>query len=139
MNKYFISKNLPPLIKFIITLTLFIFVKDFNTINSFSSLAVTILEFIIILELVRMLIEFLLSDENRIRMRLMIDSTIVFFIRDIMLIVNDSFDSKKIFTILGIIAILFVFRIVAIRFSPSTLESTYNKEEKLEEEKNLKE
>lgn len=139
MNKYFISKNLPPLIKFIITLTLFILVKDFTTINSFSSLAVTILEFIIILELVRMLIEFLLSDENRIRMRLMIDSTIVFFIRDIMLIVNDSFDSKKIFTILGIIAILFVFRIVAIRFSPSTFESSYKKEEKVEEVKTTKE
>ena len=134
MNKYFISKNLPPLIKFIITLTLFVLVKDFNTINSFSTLAVTILEFIIILELVRMLIEFLLSDENRIRMRLMIDSTIVFFIRDIMLIVNDSFDSKKIFIILGIIAILFVFRIVAIRFSPSALESSYNKEKKTSEE-----
>ena len=133
MNKYFISKNLPPLIKFIITLTLFILVKDFHTINSFSSLAVTILEFIIILELVRMLIEFLLSDENRIRMRLMIDSTIVFFIRDILLIVNDTFDSKKIFTILGVIAILFVFRIVAIKFSPSTLESSYNKKENVEE------
>ena len=139
MNKYFISKNLPPLIKFIITLTLFILVKDFHTINSFSSLAVTILEFIIILELVRMLIEFLLSDENRIRMRLMIDSTIVFFIRDILLIVNDTFDSKKIFTILGVIAILFVFRIVAIKFSPSTLESSYNKKENVEEEKTPKE
>lgn len=69
-----------------------------------------------------MLIEFLLSEENRIRMRLMIDSTIVFFIRDIMLIVNDTFDSKKIFMILGIIAILFAFRVIAVRYSPSKLE-----------------
>ncbi len=129
MKRYFNEKNLPPLIKFIITLILFITVKDFNTINSFSKLAVALLEFIIILELIRMLIEFLLSDENRIRMRLMIDSTIVFFIRDIMLIVNDTFDSKKVFTILGVIGVLFLFRVLTIRFSPSILEKDYNKEE----------
>ena len=76
MKDFFQKKNLPPLIKFVITLILFIYVKDFNIIDSFSKLAVALLEFIIILELVRMLIEFLLSDENRIRMRLMIDSLI---------------------------------------------------------------
>lgn len=122
IEKFLDSKNIPPLIKFIITLVLFISVKDFSKIDSFSKLAVAILEFIIILELIRMLIEFLLSEENRIRMRLMIDSTIVFFIRDIMLIVNDTFDSKKIFMILGIIAILFAFRVIAVRYSPSKLE-----------------
>lgn len=120
---------MPPLIKFIIALTLFVLVKDFNTINSFSKLAVALLEFIIILELVRMLIEFLLSDENRIRMRLMIDSTIVFFIRDIMLIVNDKFDATKVFSILGIIAILFAFRIFTVKYSPSFFEKEYTKKE----------
>lgn len=132
MKDIFVSKNIPPLIKFLIALVLFILVKDFNTINSFSKLAVSLLEFIIILELVRMLIEFLLSDENRIRMRLMIDSTIVFFIRDIMLIVNDTFDSKKIFSVLGIIAVLFVFRIVTVKFSPSFFEKEYIKKETIE-------
>ena len=128
MEKYFYNKNLQALIKFIVTIVLFISVKDFNTINTFSKLVVTILEFIIILELVRMLIDFLLSDENRIRMRLMIDSTIVFFIRDLMLIVNDTFDSKKIFTILGVIGVLFLFRIITIKFSPSNFEKEYKKE-----------
>ncbi len=129
MKNFFVEKNMPPLIKFIIALTLFMLVKDFDTINSFSKLAVALLEFIIILELVRMLIEFLLSDENRIRMRLMIDSTIVFFIRDIMLIVNDKFDATKVFSILGIIAILFIFRILTVRFSPSFFEKEYTKKE----------
>lgn len=132
MKNIFVEKNLPPLIKFSITLTLFVLVKDFNSINSFSKLAVALLEFIIILELVRMLIEFLLSDENRIRMRLMIDSTIVFFIRDIMLIVSDTFDSKKIFSILGIIAILFIFRVITIKFSPSIFEKEYKEKEVIE-------
>lgn len=132
MKEIFVSKNIPPFIKFLIALTLFILVKDFNSINSFSKLAVALLEFIIILELVRMLIEFLLSDENRIRMRLMIDSTIVFFIRDIMLIVNDKFDATKVFSILGIIAVLFIFRIVTVKFSPSFFEKEYTKKESIE-------
>jgi len=126
------AKNLPSLIKFLITLIIFFSVKDLNTVNTFAKLAVTLLEFIIILELVRMLIEFLFSDENRIRMRIMIDSTIVFFIRDIMLIVNDTFDSKKIFTILGVISILFVFRVITLKFSPSAFEKEYTKKEHIE-------
>lgn len=126
MKTIFQEKNIPSLIKLLITLTLFILVKDFSTINSFAKLAVALLEFIIILELVRMIIEFLLSDENRIRIRLMIDSTIAFFIRDIMLIVNDTFDSKKIFTVLGVISILFIFRIITIKFSPSLMDIKSN-------------
>lgn len=125
MEKYFKIKNLLPIVKILITLVLFISVKDFSKIDSFSKLAVALLEFIIILELVRMLIEFMFSDENRIRMRLMIDSTIVFFIRDIMLIVNDTFDSKKIFVILGVIAILIFFRVIVMKYSPSNFESMY--------------
>lgn len=122
MNKYFTLEKAPFFIKFFITLALFVSVKDFGSINSFASLAVALLEFIIILELVRMLMEFLFSDENRIKLRLMIDSTIVFFIRDIMLIVNDKFDLEKIVSILGVIAILFVFRIVTMKFSPASME-----------------
>ena len=108
--------------KFFITFALFYSVKDFGSVDTFSKLAVALLEFIIILELVRMLIEFLLSNENRIKLRLMIDSTIVFFIRDILLIVNDKFDITKILSILLVISILFVFRIVTMKYSPSYME-----------------
>jgi uncharacterized membrane protein (DUF373 family) len=127
MKHYFTIEKVPVFIDFFVTLALFITVKDMGSINSFSQLAVALLEFIIILELVRMLIGFVLSDDNRIKLRLMIDSTIVFFIRDIMLIVNDKFDLAKIVSILGIIAVLFVFRIVAMRYSPSSLENDYRK------------
>jgi uncharacterized membrane protein (DUF373 family) len=127
MKHYFTIEKVPVFIDFFVTLALFITVKDMGSINSFSQLAVALLEFIIILELVRMLIGFVFSDDNRIKLRLMIDSTIVFFIRDIMLIVNDKFDPAKIASILGIIAVLFVFRIVAMRYSPSSLENDYRK------------
>lgn len=133
MKKYFVVEKVHVYIKFLITLMLFIYVKDLSTINSFSRLTVALLEFIIILELVRMLIEFLFSDENRLKIRLMIDSTIVFFIRDIVLIVNDKFDFNKIFSILGIIAVLFIFRYVSMRYSPSHIESDYK--QKLEDNK----
>lgn len=123
MKRYFAMEKIPVFIKFFLTLLLFLLVKDIKSINSFATLAVALLEFIIILELVRMLIEFLFSDDNRIKLRLMIDSTIIFFIRDIMLIVNDKFDIVKISSILGIIAVLFVFRGVTMKYSPSAIES----------------
>lgn len=127
MNSYFTLKKAPFYIKFIITIALFVYVKDFSSINSFSKLVIALLEFIIILELVRMLMEFLFGDENRLKLRLMIDSTIIFFIRDIMLIVNDKFDLFKIIAVLGIIAVLLVFRIVTMKFSPSYFEHEYKK------------
>ncbi len=122
MSKYFDKKYILASIKIFITLLLFIQVKDFSQITTFSKLVVTLLEFIIVLELIRMLIDFMFTDEHRIRIRFMIDSTIVFFIRDLMLIVNDSFNPNKIFTILAVIAILIGFRIALIKYSPSKLE-----------------
>ena len=116
-------EKIPIYIKFVITFILFYSVKDFSSVDTFSKLAVVLLEFIIILELVRMLIEFLFSDENRIKLRLMIDSTIIFFIRDILLIVNDKFDTTKILSILGIIFILFIFRIISMKYSPAYMEN----------------
>lgn len=127
MKPYFRIEKLPVYIKFFVALILLLSVKDVGAIDSFSKLAVTLLEFIIILELVRMLIDFLFSDENRIKLRLMLDSTIVFFIRDIMLIVNDKFDIEKIISLLGVIGILFVLRVLSMKYSPSIMENTHMK------------
>ena len=127
LKRYFTLEKAPIYIKFLVALVLYVVVEDFTTINSFSKLVIALLEFIIILEIVRMLIEFLFSDDNRIKIRLMIDSTIVFFIRDIMLIANEKFDVTKMITILGIIATLFIFRYVSMRFSPSNMETKYIK------------
>jgi len=122
MKTYLSVEKLPIVIKFFITLILFMSVKDFSKVNSFATLAVALLEFIIILELVRMLIEFMFDEGNGIKLRFMIDSTIIFFIRDIMLIVNDKFDFIKIASILGIIAVLFIFRGLTMKYSPANIE-----------------
>lgn len=123
MKRIFEIKRTQVFIKFFITLILFYGVKDFTSVDTFSKLAVALLEFIIILELVRMLIEFLFSDENRIKLRLMVDSSIVFFMRDVLLIVNDKFDIIKILSLLLVIFILFIFRIIAMKYSPSYMEN----------------
>jgi uncharacterized membrane protein (DUF373 family) len=109
-------------LEFFIALGLLLMVKDVNSMNSFNKLTILLLEFVIILELVRMLIDFLLSEDNQVKMRLMIDSTIVFFIRDIMLIINDKFDIVKIVSLLAVIAVLFIFRIISLKYSPTKLE-----------------
>lgn len=119
MRKYFTTRKLLAFLKFFVAFVLFMLVKNFKEIASFSDLSVALLEFIIILELVRMLIEFLFSDDNTIKLRFMIDSTIVFFIRDIMLIANSQFDFQKIASVLAIIAVLFFFRGLTVKFSPS--------------------
>ncbi|WP_415397942.1 phosphate-starvation-inducible PsiE family protein [Sulfurimonas sp. CS5] len=123
MKRIFEMKRTQVFIKFFITLILFYGVKDFSSVDTFSKLAVALLEFIIILELVRMLIEFLFSDENRIKLRLMVDSSIVFFMRDVLLIVNDKFDIIKILSLLLVIFILFIFRIITMKYSPSYMEN----------------
>ncbi len=122
LNKHLKADKLLTYVKFLIACLLFAVVKDFSKIDSFQTLAVALLEFIIILELVRMLLEFLFSDDNRIKLRFMVDSTIIFFIRDIMLIANVKFDLTKIASMLGIIAVLFIFRGLTIKFSPSNTE-----------------
>lgn len=107
------------MVKVVIAFVLFFSVKDFHTVDSVNRLVIALLEFIIVLEIVRMLIDFLMDEEHRIRLRLMIDSTIVFFIRDVMLIANEKFDETKIFSLMGVIAILFFFRFVSMRYTPS--------------------
>ena len=117
-----LSINISVIIKFVITLILFVSFKNFDNIHNINSLIVSLLEFIIILELVRMIIEFIIGEDNRIKLRYMIDSTIIFFIRDIMLIANESLNIQKISFILGIILTLFLFRILSMKYSPKNLE-----------------
>lgn len=132
MKRYFTVNKVPIFLEFILTMSLIIYVQDFSKINSFSTLVVLLLEIIIVLELIRMLMGFLFGDDHRVKLRYMIDSTIVFFIRDIMLIVNDKFDMGKIGSILGIIAVLFLFRFVTMRFSPSVIDPVTGKKKPLD-------
>ncbi|MDA7817466.1 phosphate-starvation-inducible PsiE family protein [Sulfurimonas sp.] len=83
-----------------------------------TKLIVLMLEFIIVLEVVKMISEFITN--GKIRLRHIIDGFIIFIIRDI--VVNLSHEEKDKETILFLslmVLIFFVFRILSIMISPS--------------------
>ncbi len=119
MRKYLEKNYLLTFFQVLLTLAIFVKVKNFAELVGFSGVVVALLELIIVLELIRMLIDFVFTDEHRIKIRFMVDSTIVFFVRDLMLIVNDSFDVTKIYVVLSVIFSLVLIRILTIKYSPS--------------------
>ena len=83
----------------------------------------TFLIFMIILEIMRMIREFIKSKIIKISM--VLDSFIIFFIREIVLIASDaekySFDDQvaKVGFLLVVVLMFFIFRIMSLRYSPN--------------------
>lgn len=89
---------------------------------SISQVISTFLIFMILLEVVRMIREFVVT--STIKLSIVIDSFIMFFIRDVVLVVSNekySFNQQieKVVFFLILIFIFFVFRIMSLRFSPN--------------------
>ena len=86
---------------------------------SFYKVIILMLEFIVILEVVKMISEFI--EKRKIRLRFAIDIFIIFLIRDVIILATkpnkDYFD---IIFLLGIIFSFFIFRIMALHYSPSS-------------------
>ena len=84
----------------------------------FSQLIILMLEFIVILEVIKMIDEFI--RKKKIRLRYAIDSFIVFIIRDIIIfITHDEKDKETILFLALIVFIFFIFRVLTIIASPS--------------------
>ena len=84
----------------------------------------TILTVIVIWEVIRMLTTYAIENTKVMKIRVLIDGFIIFFLRDLVLIFSEekySFDEKteKTIFILGIVLSLFIFRIMALKFSPN--------------------
>ncbi len=83
----------------------------------------TFLIFMIVLEIMRMIREFI--KNKTIKISMVIDSFIIFFIRDIVLIASDtekySFDDQviKVSFLLGVVLMFFIFRIMSLKYSPN--------------------
>ncbi len=83
----------------------------------------TFLIFMIILEIMRMIREFI--NSKTIKISMVIDSFIIFFIRDIVLIASDSekytFNDQviKVVFLLGVVLMFFIFRIMSLKYSPN--------------------
>ena len=93
-----------------------VFVADFPGFSKidFIFLVTALLEFLITIELVRMILEFIIGKEHSIRLRYMIDAAIMFMVRDLLLVVSDKdAEYSKILMIVGVVFSLFVFRTIS--------------------------
>ena len=85
---------------------------------------ILLLEFIVILEVVKMISDFI--EKNKLSLRFIIDIFIIFLIRDIIILVTQpNVDYYKIVFIIFIIFTFFVFRYLAVKHSPSLYKKKY--------------
>ena len=101
--------------QFIIGIIIFTFII-FKNIEFYKAI-ILLLEFIVILEVVKMIADFI--EKNKLSLRFIIDIFIVFLIRDIVILVTKpDIDNEKILFLIFIVFIFFIFRLFAIKFSP---------------------
>uniref|UniRef100_UPI0040478866 phosphate-starvation-inducible PsiE family protein n=1 Tax=Aliarcobacter sp. TaxID=2321116 RepID=UPI0040478866 len=82
---------------------------------------ILMLEFIVIMEVVKMISDFI--KKETLRLRFVIDIFIIFLIRDVIILTTDkNRDYFDITFLLFVIFIFFVFRILAIKFSPGVIK-----------------
>lgn len=88
---------------------------------AFYKAIILMLEFIVIMEVVKMISDFI--KKEKLRLRFVIDIFIIFLIRDVIILAShkekDYFD---ICFLLVVIFIFFIFRILAIKFSPGVIK-----------------
>ena len=100
----------------LVSIVIFIPIVIFHI--SFYKVIILMLEFIVIIEVVKMIGEFI--EKKKIRLRFAIDIFIIFLIRDV--IILSTKPNKEYFDIIfliGVIFTFFVFRILALKYSPS--------------------
>ena len=82
---------------------------------------ILMLEFIVIMEVVKMISDFI--KKETLRLRYVIDIFIIFLIRDVIILTtNKSRDYFDISFLLFVIFVFFMFRILAIKFSPGIIK-----------------
>ncbi len=111
IKKYF-STNFEVLVASII----FILILSFGL--KFYKAIILMLEFIVIMEVVKMISDFI--KKEKLRLRYVIDIFIIFLIRDVIILsTNEKKDYFDIGFLLAVIFVFFIFRILAIAYSPS--------------------
>jgi uncharacterized membrane protein (DUF373 family) len=77
-----------------------------------------ILEFIVMIEIVKMVTDFI--ESKRVRLRFVIDIFIIFLIRDVVIqVTQPKIDEEKILFLLFVVFVFFVFRLMSIYYSPT--------------------
>ena len=110
ISNYF-SSNFEVLVATVIFLTVVIAGNDFY------SAIILMLEFIVIMEVVKMISDFIRKET--LRLRYVLDYFIIFLIREVIILsANKNKDYFDIVFLLFVIFIFFIFRILSIKFSP---------------------
>ena len=82
---------------------------------------ILMLEFIVIMEVVKMISDFI--KKETLRLRYVLDIFIIFLIRDVIILTtNKNRDYFDISFLLFVIFVFFIFRILAIKFSPGIIK-----------------
>ena len=85
--------------------------------NNFYSAIILMLEFVVIMEVVKMISDFIRKET--LRLRYVLDIFIIFLIREVIILsANKNKDYFDIVFLLFVIFIFFIFRILSIKFSP---------------------
>ena len=109
-----------------------IFIAIFAAGLEFYKAIILMLEFIVVMEVVKMISDFI--KKQKLRLRFVIDIFIIFLIRDVIILTTDvNKDYFDITFLLAVIFVFFIFRILAIKFSPG--EAKKSKEVVLNNEK----
>ncbi len=84
----------------------------------FYKAVIVLLEFIVILEIVKMIGDFL--EKNKLSLRFILDVFIVFLTRDILILVTKPhMDKQKIVFLILVIFVFFIFRYLSVKYSPT--------------------
>lgn len=107
-----------------ISLATILFLSIILNFLKFATVIVALLIFIVLLEVVRMVTTYVLGKEQVMKLRFIIDGFIIFFMRDLVLIFSSEKYSiiekeEKLIMIIALIFSLFIFRIMALYFSPN--------------------
>ncbi|MAC84710.1 MAG: hypothetical protein CL624_11325 [Arcobacter sp.] len=98
-----------------------IFILIFAVGLPFHKAIILMLEFIVVMEVVKMISDFI--KKEKLRLRFVIDIFIIFLIRDVIILSTDKHrDYFDITFLLFTIFIFFIFRIFAIKFSPGVIK-----------------
>lgn len=110
ISNYF-SSNFEVLVAIVIFLTIIVAGHDFYR------AIILMLEFIVIMEVVKMISDFI--KRETLRLRYVLDIFIIFLIREVIILsANKNRDYVDITFLLFVIFIFFIFRILAIKYSP---------------------
>jgi uncharacterized membrane protein (DUF373 family) len=113
--KHYFSSN------FEVLTAILIFTGIFIAGLPFHKAIILMLEFIVIMEVVKMISDFI--KKEKLRLRFVIDIFIIFLIRDVIILsTNIHRDYFDISFLLFVIFVFFIFRIFAIKFSPGVIK-----------------